>query len=77
MKSFYEALKKHINAHPPNYGDCDARSILEMLWNCYCQHNQLDTDQIKDDFTELYRHMKDIPIPDMDGLIDTVCAFAS
>ena len=30
-------------------------------------------DQIKDGFTELYRHMKDIPIPDMDGVIDTVC----
>ena len=72
MKSYYDILETHINAHPPNYGDCDARSVLEMLWNCYCQHNQMDTDQIKDSFTELYRHMKDIPIPDMDGVIDTV-----
>jgi hypothetical protein len=33
----------------------------------------MDTDQIKDGFAELYHHMKDIPIPDMDGVIDTVC----
>lgn len=55
MKSYYDILKTHIESHPPNYGDCDARSILEMLWNCYCQHNQMDTDQIKDGFAELYR----------------------
>jgi hypothetical protein len=74
LKSFYEALKKHINAHPPNYGDCDARSILEMLWNCYCQHNQMDTDQIKDGFANLYRHMKHLPLSDVDGVIDIVCS---
>ena len=56
------------------YGDCDAPSILEILWNCYCQHNQMGTDQIKDGFTELYRHMKAVPIPDMDGVIDIVCS---
>ena len=74
MKSFYETLKNHIVAHPPNYGDSDIQSILEMLWNTYCQHNQLDSVQIKDGFTELYRHMKDIQIPDMNGVIDIVCS---
>ena len=73
MKSYYDILKSHIEANPPSYGDCNARSILEMLWNCYCQHNQMDTEQIKDGFAELYRHMQNIPIPDMDGVIDTVC----
>jgi len=73
LKSFYEALKKHINAHPPNYGDSDIQSILEMLWNTYCQHNQLDSEHIKEGFTELYRHMKHLPLSDVDGVIDIVC----
>ena len=63
-----------MEAHPPNYGDSDIQSILEMLWNTYCQHNQLDSVQIKDGVTELFRHMKDIPIPDMNGVIDIVCS---
>ena len=73
MKSFYEALKKRIEANPPKYGDSDIQSNLEMIWNTYCQHNRLDSEQIKASFTELYRHMKDVAIPDMDGVIDTVC----
>lgn len=28
---------------------------------------------IKDGFAELYCHMKEVAIPDMDGVIDTVC----
>ena len=47
MKSYFDILKVHIEAHPPNYGDSDIQSILEMLWNTYCQHNQLDSEQIK------------------------------
>ena len=74
MKSFYETLENHVEAHPPNYGESHIHSILEMLWNTYCQHNQLDSEQIKTGFSELYQHMKDVAIPDMDGVIDTVCA---
>lgn len=72
MKNDYDLLKAHIETNPPNYGDSDIQSILEMLWNTYCQHNQLDSVQIKDGFANLYRHMKAVPTPDMDGVIDTV-----
>ena len=73
MKTYYDTLKTHIEANPPNYGNSDIHSLLEMLWNTYCQHNQLDSVQIKDGFAELYNHMKSVAIPDMDGVIDTVC----
>ena len=73
MKNDYNLLRAHIETNPPNYGESDIHSILEMLWNTYCQHNQLDSEQIKAAFAELYRYMKDVPIPDMDGVIDTVC----
>ena len=73
MKNDYDLLKAHIETEPPNYGESDIHSILEMLWNTYCQHNQLDSEQINAGFAELYQHMKDVAIPDMDGVIDTVC----
>jgi hypothetical protein len=74
LKSFYETLKNHIESYPLNYGDSDIQSILEMLWNTYCQHNQLDTEQIKAGFANLYRHMKHLPLSDVDGVIDIVCS---
>ena len=74
MKSFYETLKNHIESYPLNYGDSDIQSILEMLWNTYRQHNQLDTEQIKAGFANLYRHMKHLPLSDVDGVIDIVCS---
>ena len=74
MKSFYETLKNHIESYPLNYGDSDIQSILETLWNTYCQHNQLDTEQIKAGFANLYRHMKHLPLSDVDGVIDIVCS---
>ena len=74
MKSFYETLKNHIESYPLNYGDSDIQSILEILWNTYCQHNQLDTEQIKAGFANLYRHMKHLPLSDVDGVIDIVCS---
>ena len=74
MKSFYETLKNHIESHPLNYGDSDIQSILEMLWNTYCQHNQMDSEQIKNGFAELYSHIKHLPLSDVDGVIDIVCS---
>ena len=74
MKSFYETLKNHIESYPLNYGDSDIQSIPEMLWNTYCQHNQLDTEQLKAGFANLYRQMKHLPLSDVDGVIDIVCS---
>ena len=74
MKSFYETLKNHIESYPLNYGDSDIQSILEMLWNTYCQHNQMDSEQIKNGFAELYSHIKHLPLSDVDGVIDIVCS---
>lgn len=74
MKSYFDILKAHVEAHPPNYGDSDIQSILEMLWNTYCQHNQMDSEQIKNGFAELYSHIKHLPLSDVDGVNDIVCS---
>lgn len=37
MKTYLEAIKSHIKAHPPNFGD--GESVLTMLYECYNENN--------------------------------------
>ena len=72
MKSYFELLKAHIEANPPNYGD--GESVLTMLYECHNENNPYDNEQIRADFNELYQQMNGMPLRDMDGIIYTVCA---
>ena len=73
MRKWYHQILEHINEHPPDYGDGDAHSILEMLYTSYHQYNRMDTDEIKRDFEQLYAEMTGMSLKDMDGILDTVC----
>ena len=35
MEQFFEALKRHIEEHPLNFGD--SNSVLTMLYECYSE----------------------------------------
>ena len=72
MKSYIEKLKSYLAEHPPNYGDCNARSVLEMLYTYYSQYNRLDTPQIKSDFEILYQQLTGKSLRELDSIIDTV-----
>ena len=72
MEDYFEILKTYIAGHPPDSGDGNAQSILEMLYTCYNQYNRMDTEEAG--FDDLYRHMNGIPLRDMDGIINTVSA---
>ena len=72
MKPYIDKLKNHFAEHPPNYGDCDARSVLEMLYTYYSQYNRLDTPQIKSDFEILYQQLTGKSLRELDNIIDTV-----
>ena len=71
MKQFLEALKAHIQQHPPNYGD--GESVLDMLYECHNENNPYDNEQIKEDFNELYRQMNGMELREMDKIIYPVC----
>lgn len=73
MSKWYHQILEHIKEHPPDYGDGDAHSILEMLYTSYHQYNRMDTDEIKRDFEQLYAEMSGMSLRDMDSIIDTVC----
>ena len=72
MKPYIEKLKTCLAEHPPDYGDCDAHSVLEMLYTDYSQYNRLDTPQIKLDFEALYQQLTGKPLRELDSIIDTV-----
>ena len=39
MNPYFENLKAHIKANPPNFGD--GESILTMLYECYNEKNPM------------------------------------
>ena len=71
MKSYFELLKAHIEANPPNYGD--GASVLAMLYECHNENNPYDNEQIRADFNELYRQMNGMRLREMDQIIYPVC----
>ena len=71
MKSYFEKLKAHIDAYPPNFGD--GESVLTMLYECHNENNPYDNEQIKEDFNELYRLMNGMELREMDRIIYPVC----
>ena len=76
MKPYIEKLKTYLAEHPPDYGDCDAHSVLEMLYTYYSQYNRLDTPQIKSDFESLYHQLTGKSLREPDNIIDiftTLC----
>ena len=71
MKTYLEAIKSHIEAHPPRFGD--GVSVLTMLYECHSEHNPYDNEQIKADFNELYQQMNGMPLREMDNIVYPVC----
>ena len=71
MNPYFENLKAHIKANPPNFGD--GESVLTMLYECYNENNPYDNEQIKADFEELYRQMNGMPLREMDRIVYPVC----
>ena len=72
MNEYIEALKRYVAEKPPNYGS-DAKSILEMLFTYYHECNNTDTDAMKVAFEDLYQRMHDMPLREMDRIVDAVC----
>lgn len=69
----WKPLIDHIMEHSPNFGDCDAQGILDMLYEIYCEYNYFEDASTKMGFEELYRLLEDLPVGEIDPLIYVVC----
>ena len=66
MNRYIDALRHYVAENPPNYGDGDAHSILEMLFTYYHECNNTDTDSVKAAFENLYQRMHGMTLREMD-----------
>ena len=59
-------------SHGLNLGD--GESVLSLLYEAYGDINPMYDDHIKADFAELYQALNGMPLREMDGIINPVCA---
>ena len=72
MEEYLRALENHVASHKLNLGD--GESVLSLLYEAYGDINPMYDDQIKADFAELYQALNGMPLREMDGIINPVCA---
>ena len=71
METYFENLREHILEKHPDVSDSE--SVLEMIYECYAQLNQMDNETIRKDFDELYQAMHGHSLREIDKVIYTVC----
>ena len=72
MEEYLRALENHVASHKLNLGD--GESVLSLRYEAYGDINRMYDDQIKADFPELYQALNEMPLQEMDWIINLVCA---
>ena len=72
MEEYLRALENHVASHKLNLGD--GESVLSLRYEAYGDINRMYDDQIKADFAELYQLLNEMPLQEMDWIINPVCA---
>ena len=70
-QEFVSFLDRDIADKPPNFGDGD--SVLTLLYEAYNDANNMDSDEIKAGFRDLYKLMNGMPLREMDTIVNPVC----
>ena len=72
MEEYFRALETYVASCKLNLGD--GESVLSLLYEAYGDINRMYDDQIKADFAELYQALNEMPLQEMDWIINPVCA---
>ena len=70
-QEFVNYLDRYLADKTPNFGDGD--SVLTFLYEAYNDANNMDNDEIKAGFRDLYKSMNGIPLREMDTIVNPVC----
>ena len=73
MENYIQSWRSYIATHPPDFGDGDTQSVLEMLFCHYSDYNRLDNEIIRQGFEKLYGQLDSLCLKDKDRIIDIVC----
>ena len=71
-QEFVNYLDRYIADKTPNFGDGD--SVLTLLYEAYNDANNMDSDEIKAGFRDLYKSMNGMPLRELDTIVNPVCA---
>ena len=70
-QEFVNFLDRYIADKTPNFGD--GNSVLTLLYEAYNDANNMDNDEIKAGFHELYQTINGMPLREMDTIVNPVC----
>lgn len=74
---FLQQLRKAIDQDPPNFGDCEAQSALEMLYTAYAENNEHRTEECNVALLALDARLSDLPVAISNPIFEKVCVLCS
>ena len=72
IEEYLRVVENYVASCKLNLGD--GESVLSLRYEAYGGINRMYDDQIKADFAELYQALNEMPLQEMDWIINPVCA---
>ena len=77
MLPIAEALKAYTHNHPFDPGSCDSETVLDQLYQAYCESHESDPPEIRNGFTELESLLESLPLDDNNAVFNLCCRLCS
>ena len=72
MLPIAEALKAYTRNHPFDAGSGDAETVLDQLFQAYCESHESDPPEISEGFKELECFLESLPLSDNNAVFRRV-----
>ena len=73
MLPIAEALKTYTHNHPFDAGNGDAETVLDQLYQAYCESHESDQPEISEGFKELECFLETLPLEDNNAVFNLCC----
>lgn len=73
MLPIAEALKAYTRNHPFDPGSCDGETVLDQLYQAYCESHESDPPEISEGFKELECFLETLPLNDNNAIFNLCC----
>ena len=77
MLPIAEALKVYTHNHPFDPGSCDGETVLDQLYQAYCESHESDPPEIRNGFTEWESLLESLPLDDNNAVFNLCCRLCS
>ena len=77
MLPIAEALKTYTHNHPFDAGNGDAETVLDQLYQAYCESHESDPPEISEGFKELESFLESLTLNDNNAVFNLCCRLCS